>query len=145
MAELFLSTSFFNLSTRELFLSTKLLFRRRHLYRRCFLNIVLCPDVPFLSSLPSTTISSLWLTYLLSFLTTSLSCLKLVFLFWRVWDIGSVCTFCINLSLFSIQGRSQEFLFGGGQVATLIYLSRQPHTHINTHVFFIIYTHFFIW
>ena len=25
------------------------------------------------------------------------------------------------------QGRSQEFLFGG--VATLIYLSRQPHTH----------------
>lgn len=32
----------------------------------------------------------------------------------------------------------------GVQVATLIYLSRQPHTHINTHAFFIIYTHFFL-
>ena len=33
----------------------------------------------------------------------------------------------------------------GSQVATLIYLSRQTPIYKYTHVFFIIYTHFFIW
>ena len=32
-----------------------------------------------------------------------------------------------------------------GQVAALIYLSRQPHTHIYTNVFFIYYTHIFFY
>ena len=53
--------------------------------------------------------------------------------------------------LFQVQ--SQEFLFEGGQVAALIYLSRQsPHTYIHiyihiythTHTYIYIYTHTFL-
>ena len=41
-------------------------------------------------------------------------------------------------------GAELEILIWGGQVAALIYLSKQPPTYTYTHAF-LLYTHFFIW
>ena len=44
----------------------------------------------------------------------------------------------------SIRGGARNFCLGGPSCNTNIFIKTTPYTHINTHVFFIIYTHFFI-
>ena len=41
-------------------------------------------------------------------------------------------------------GAEPRIFIWGGQVAALIYLSKQPPTYTYTHAF-LLYTHFFIW
>ena len=43
-----------------------------------------------------------------------------------------------------IRGGARNFCLGGPSCNTNIFIKITPYTHINTHVFFIIYTHFFI-
>ena len=44
-------------------------------------------------------------------------------------------------SLYSMSGAELGIFIWGGQVAALIYLSKQPHTYTYTHAF-LLYTHF---
>ena len=43
-----------------------------------------------------------------------------------------------------VRGGARNFCLGGPSCNTNIFIKTTPYTHINTHVFFIIYTHFFI-
>ena len=50
----------------------------------------------------------------------------------------------MSLSKVVVRGGVRNFCLGGPSCNTNIFIKTTPYTHINTHVFFIIYTHFFI-
>ena len=62
---------------------------------------------------------------------------------YRVWGQG--LRFQVSRREFHThRGGARNFCLGGPSCNTNIFIKTTPYTHINTNVFFIIYTHFFI-
>ena len=60
------------------------------------------------------------------------------------YSFSVLSEFCM-VSLITVRGGARNFCLEGPSCNTNIFIKTTPYTHINTHVFFIIYTHFFIW